>query len=547
MYGICLVFVVGLTVLVRSLFLETFPRGFHAHAIGHAQLRLRLYNALFVDPWDARSWSTLKAIVIQEQHGPQSLIEACLTPIFGFGFTESRLIVGVLGLLGVFLIWRWGTVAIDKWFGLTAALVLGMAPYFLHFSRNGDSEHVNIYWHVFLLLLTAQRVVSRGRTLDYIALGIATGLSFYVYATNQFLAALVLPIVVFVKLVQSYALNQNPIRSISFKGIVSIGCGVLVAAPQLSQYWRAGRTLPLRTSYGVLDQDPSFKNQFFRLWQELFIRGGDPWFARQEGSLKDWGLLLIIPGLFMLFKLSRDAVANLRESAELEANQKQISILRNSSILFVIIIAVVLVGFGATPGILSREPTFRRIVLLPIGLDIIRTLGVYGTILLILRKTPKISSYVITLLCLLSFTYSQWHAFYYDSHSSEGNSTHSLTAVVREVCKQVRSGKNVSLFLPEDRLLLSRAQVLPFLNFQLSYPRELPPNLRILDMQDLTEGYEDVIVPIATTRRILSGQVKLPEGVKPMNIRNFANRGGETFSLINFTNSSAMINTVRVQ
>ena len=66
-------------------------------------------------------------------------------------------------------------------------------------------------------------------------------------------------------------------------------------------------------------------------------------------------------------------------------------------------------------------------------------------------------------------------------------------------------------------------------------------------MQDLTEGYEDVIVPIATTRRILSGQVKLPEGVKPMNIRNFANRGGETFSLINFTNSSAMINTVRVQ
>lgn len=128
-----------------------------------------------------------------------------------------------------------------------------------------------------------------------------------------------------------------------------------------------------------------------------------------------------------------------------------------------------------------------------------------------------------------------------------GDSTHSLTAVVREVCKQVRSGKNVSLFLPEDRLLLSRAQVLPFLNFQLSYPRELPPNLRILDMQDLTEGYEDVIVPIETTRRILSGQVKLPEGVKPLNIRNFANRGGETFSLINFTNSSAMINLENIR
>jgi hypothetical protein len=522
MYLLCLLALTVASLAARLVYIDSYPFGFSQHAVVHAENRRRIYEAVFINNWDSQTWTTVRDIILQVQHGPQSLVEALLTPLFGFGFTESRLIVTTLGILSLALIVAWGTVAINRWFGLLAGLTIGMAPYALYFSRYGDSEHVNIYLHGFLLLYAAQRVVQRGFFRDYALLGLASALSLYVYATNQMLCGLVIGIV---GLFQILPVIRNGWLGALGRVLSFLVPALLTAGPMINQYLKSGRSLLLRTPYGSpnyeFSQSAALPSRIASLWNELFVQGRDPWFARSGGSLNDHTLLLLIPGVITMVIL-------LARSRRTDSRSLQ---------LFCAITAA-LVIFGGLPAILSPEPVIRRAVLLAIGLDIVKALGIYGLALLMLRKTPKLLAY--TAISALSVTYTayDWNSFLFHSRAYDSSSGNSPVATIRYVRDLVRNGKEVVVLLPQGPGFLVKDDFTFFLKFDLGYPKELPASIRIVDLPDLTAApLTNVIVPFTNYQQISSRATPLPKGITPANVRTFSNRQGETFVLVDFVQS----------
>ncbi len=469
--------------------------------------------------WDTRTFHTIRDFVVQDQHGPQSLVEALLVPVFGFGFTESRLIVSTLGLLSLILIVAWATVSLNKWFGLLAGLSIGMAPYCLYFSRSGDSEHVNIYLQGFLLLYAAQRCVQRGFVRDYSLLGLAGGLSLYVYATNQLLCVMVLGLVA---LFQIAPLIRSGWTNCLVRIVGFLLPAVATAGPMINHHIKNGRSLLLRTPYGTPNYEFSktqdLASQVLKLGKELFVQGGDPWFARPHGALADYTLFLLIPGVITI-------VALLRRSRGIQTR----------SFYFLCAVTAALVLFGGFPAALSPGPAFRRAVLLAIGLDIIKAFGCYGLALAALRQTPKFVAYGLIGIVLISYAAYDWSSFLFDSHTTESNSGNSRVATIQYVRESVEHNKDAIILLPLGQGFLQRDDFTLFLTFQLGYPKELPASVRMIDLPDLASGaLNDVIVPFQTYQRIVSKSAPLPEGVQYSNPRIFSNRMGETFVLVDF-------------
>jgi hypothetical protein len=434
MYRLSLLLFVIVTLLVRLCFLDEYPIGFSSHTVVHAKIRVRLHELIYVTPWTQEGWRLISDIVIRDQHGPQSFLEALLVPLFGFGSFESRLLIGSLGLISVALVVLWGTVGVNKWFGLVLGLVVGLAPYGLYFSRYGDSEHINIYWQAFLLLFACQRVVTRGYIRDYALMGVAAALSLYVYATNQILLVLTVPFVLFLKALQWRADRQSWWVASLCRVLLFASLAVTMAYPLLKQYFDIGRLVPARSPLanpeemgGVMSLLPQ---KLAAVWRELFVMGGDTWFSREEGSIYDWDLLLLIPGFITMFSLVRFARARLRATAA-HTEEQRAAMSTTYSIYFFCLVTILIVVFGALPGALSPSPTFRRIVLTAIGIDIIEAFGLYGILCLVHRHLPRIAALGVTFALLIVFTLGQWNAFYYRSHSIESSFNNSVVAMVR--------------------------------------------------------------------------------------------------------------------
>ena len=92
---------IALSITARLLYADWYPLGFSGHAIAHAELRKRIYDLLFHSPTGIPMLSGALDLAVQEHHGPQSLLEALLTPLFGIGFDESRRLVSTLGVVSI--------------------------------------------------------------------------------------------------------------------------------------------------------------------------------------------------------------------------------------------------------------------------------------------------------------------------------------------------------------------------------------------------------------------------------------------------------------
>lgn len=538
MYRLSLLLFVLVTLLARVCFLDEYPVGFSSHTVVHAKIRVRLYELIYRSPWTQEGWRLLSDIVIRDQHGPQSFLEALLVPLFGFGSFESRLLIGSLGVVSVVLVVLWGTVGVNKWFGLVLGLVVGLAPYGLYFSRYGDSEHINIYWQAFLLLFACQRVITRGYMRDYALMGVAAALSLYVYATNQILLVVTIPFVLFLKALQWRADRRSRWLASLCRVSLFASLAVIIAYPLLKQYYEIGRFVPARSPLanpeemvGVVSLLPQ---KFAAVWRELFVMGGDTWFSREEGSIYDWDLLLVLPGLITMSSLVRFARARLRATAP-HTDERCGAMSTTYSIYFFCLVTILIVVFGALPGSLSPAPTFRRIVLTAIGIDIIEAFGLYGILCFVWRRLPRISAQVVTLSLLMVFALGQWNTFFYRSHSIESSSNNGVVALVREMKRKVRAGEETFVLMPESASLPQREEILMWINYEFGFPKQLPPHLKVLGPEELgASPYTGVLVPIETARKISSKQISLPAGVEAIHMRTFSNQVGETYALADF-------------
>ena len=523
MYAVSLLTLAIALLIVRLIFLDWYPFGFSSHAITHATTRHQIYETLFIQSWNEHTWTTVADLILYQQHGPQSFVEALLTPVFGFGFTESRLIVSTLGLLSLVFIVAWGTVGLNRWFGLVAGIAIGTTPYALFFSRDGDSEHVNIYLQGFLLLFAAQRTIKRGYIRDYALLGLAAGLSLYVYATNQMLGVMVVSLVA---LFQVRPLFQSGWKNLAGRALAFFLAFFTIAAPIIQHHLTTGRVIPIRTPYGTPNYEFShvheIPSRFLKLWNELFVHGGDPWFARPNGALTDYTLLLLGPGIITMgFLLRRGNGAQSR------------------SFYFLCAITFALVIFGGFPATLSPEPAFRRAILLALGLDILKTFGCYGIALFILRYTPKVIAYAMISSLMIGYGAYNWNSFLSDCSAYESNHGNVPVVTARYVREMATHGQQVVVFLPSCQGCLLKEDFTFYLNHQLGYPRSIPRSIKLIDPSDLALApMRNVIVPFPSYERLSSASVSLPHGVTASNPRIFSNRMGSTFVVVDFLRES---------
>lgn len=524
MYFVALVSLVFFALGARLLFIEWYPFGFSGHVIAHCSIRTRLYELIFVKPWNDSLWSDVLSIVIQEQHGPQSLVEALLSPIFGFGLTESRLIVATLGFTSISLAVWWGSLAINRWFGLAVGFALSFAPHHLVYSRNGDSEHINIYLHGFFLLMVAQLVVINGRAWEWFLLGIALGMGFYVYASSQFLCLIVLGLVCIVMARTMLARGWIKLLTCALSCAVPL---VLLSLPAIKNSWSAGRLIPVRTPYGTSNYEPSNLTQLpallTRTWSELFTRGSDPWFALANGSINTWPTVLAIPGIIYLIYVAK------RSFCIEPANGSSDSARR--SVLFCFLVTIAMVLLGGLPGALSPTPFFRRLTIMAMGIDILKGAGLYGLGSLLMRFFPRWLAVAAIITGLTPYALNEWDTFFFKAIVSESSSKNSPVAIIREINSRLERDEAATVVFSDQPNTLNKNEIIDILRFDLGYPKQLPQALQLKTFSEIVSPLSNVIIPIDTYQSIQQKTSTSSSPVAISNERIMSNRLGPTHVL----------------
>ncbi len=529
MYIIALGILIAISVGTRLLYIDSYPFGFSGHAIVHSHLRRKLYELIFVSPWGDNFWPAFRSLVVEDHHGSQSLLEALLTPIFGAGITESRLIVSTIGLISIALVVMWGTTAINKWFGLAVGLAVSVAPYHLTYSRNGDSEHINIYLFSFLILLAAQRIITKGKIWDYLLLGVATGASFYFYAPVQMLALLVLG---FLALLKFREVLRLPAFSMVLRLAAFFVPAFFLIRPVVYNSWSHGRLIPVHVPYGTPSYTFSTWEEIpaslVKTWNELFVQGTDPWFSRFEGCMRDWVVLLAVPGCaFLIYALS--AAYKQKRGAEFFKPKS----VHFRSILFCVAITLGLVAVGWVPGAMSPAPHFRRLTLFAIGIDILMGAGIYVIGLILLRYLPKVLASLLILVGVGALTYEQWNTFYNKISVSESTCKNSPVAIAREVRTRMISQREVNVLFLNEPGLLPADEMLYVLTFDLNYPAELPKSLKLRSLEDVQkEPFTDLIIPADSYERLARDGRAGKLGIVFSNPRVISNRAGQTHIIV---------------
>jgi 4-amino-4-deoxy-L-arabinose transferase-like glycosyltransferase len=260
--------------------------------------------------------------------------------IFGVTLTVSRLVSAALGTLTIYVAYRLGRALDGVWLGLAFSFLLAVSPWNVTISRYGDLEHVTSPLQFLLSLLFVVLALQTGRVRDILLAGVFTAGSWYIYAPNQ-----AVPAIVALFLLCRAALDPRRAARNWARVLLGIGCFAIVSYPALRLFASTGILQPnVRTGYeatGPILSDLSGRVHMIRLEaDQLFRHADDPWFETPGGGL---GLLqgtLLVPGLV------------------LAANALRRHRYRDLALLVVIGLPIAFL-----PAILAPDVSFRRLML----------------------------------------------------------------------------------------------------------------------------------------------------------------------------------------
>ncbi|MDD5563725.1 MAG: glycosyltransferase family 39 protein [Thermoanaerobaculaceae bacterium] len=319
------------------------PPGYAEHAaVHHAQLSIPLHDDLRLGLLHAdraalhRIWNR----VVTDQHGPDSLVEALGLWTFGVNMTATRLTSAVLGTLTILLAYGVGSRLAGPRAGLIFALLLAVVPWHVSISRYEDTEHVLSPLQALATFYFLLGTIRRGRWRDFLGLGAALGLSWYLYSPNQ-----TLPLIAAAVVLVALQAGRGWLAGKTTRALIAAACFLVVSVPAVGDFVHRGRALPVRSSYED-DVSSAFLSptRLARMatseLQQLFVRADDPWFGKPGGGLSLVAAALLLPGLaWCASRLGR------RED-------------RPTAALFLVGLPV-----AALPAVLAPDPSFRRLIL----------------------------------------------------------------------------------------------------------------------------------------------------------------------------------------
>lgn len=415
--------VIAIAAFLRLAWLNSIPPGFSPHS--HVLVRSRFYHYLFELPWSVETWRTICSLVIEDQHGPQSLLEAAITPLFGMGMLESRLLVASVSIATI-AISVFAGMTMGGWaLGLSLGFILAISAPHITFSRYGDTEHINFYLQGLPTLLFASLFCKRPRMTTSLALGLFLGLSIYIYAVAQFMTPLVL-----VAMICAVIFGRHRTTSLIKYGFylsLVIIVMTLLIWPQVEYYLSRGRLIPIRSPYSdglyAMTSMQSLPTKFKTALEQLFIQVKDPWFGWRGGALMDCSLMLVIPGLLWLWlELRRWSFAG--------------------SFVFLGLLT------GMLPAIMSPEVPFRRMLILILSLDFLKAGGVVISWQAIKRQPWRSINQLIVFCFLLFCVYRASNSLIYHLAPSDSGSNRASKAIVDRIRSEGPQRK-IGVFVPE--------------------------------------------------------------------------------------------------
>ena len=335
----------GLAILLRFYALDATPEGYSEHAVvHHVDLSLEHEDVLFALLGAGRIQEAVQTAwkwIVEEQFGLMSLLAAIGFKAVGVSLTISRSFSAVAGTLAVLCAYFCGKGLFDRRVGLAFSFLLAICPWHLAASRYGDLEHVLATLQFLLAIALYAAAIRRGRTVDWLLAGAAVGVSWFVYASNQ-----VLPAIVGIHLLLMFGFRRGFFRRswwkvLLFSAVVAgLGSPVLATIardralkPNIRTGYLSGKPIPL----GDLERNGTMARTTLR---ELFQDVDDPWFVKPDGGLSATEKALFVPGILL-------CVAGLfvREARWASA------------------FVLCALPLSLLPGILGPDPSFRRVYL----------------------------------------------------------------------------------------------------------------------------------------------------------------------------------------
>jgi hypothetical protein len=334
----------GLGAVLRFYALAQVPNGYAEHTVvHHINLSLPYLEAL------SSSLQTLQPelflgiasnALVREQWGFVSLVAATGFKLFGVTLTVTRLISAALGTLTIYVAYRLGHELGGVRLGLVFSFLLAVSPWHVAISRYGDQEHVTSPLQLLLSLLFVVLAVNGGKVRDLLLAAIFTSLTWYIYAAN-----LVVPAIVGLFLLcRALAAPRLALRN-WWRILLAFGCFALLSYPAVSQLVSKGILEPnVRTGYRasgpILADFPKHVEMAGLEADQLFRRANDPWFSTPGGGLGVFQSTLLVPGLVL-------AVAALRQR-------------RYRDLALLVLIGL---PIAALPAIFAPDVSFRRLML----------------------------------------------------------------------------------------------------------------------------------------------------------------------------------------
>lgn len=333
----------ALGLILRLADVAQYPPGYAEHAaVHHAGLSIPIYEDLGKCVLHA-DWTALQRVwrlVVTDQHGPSSLVEALGFSVFGVNMTATRLTSAILGTFTILLAYGVGSRLAGPRAGLLFALLLAIVPWHVSISRYEDTEHVLSPLQALATVYFVLGTVRRGRWRDFLGLGAALGLSWYLYSPNQ-----TLPLIVAAVVVTALVENRSFLNGRGVRTFLAAVCFVVVSYPAVSVFVQHGRMLPVRSGYqDNVDSRFLSPERLSRMTRDelaqSFVRAEDPWFSKPGGGLSLVSCALLLPGLAWCATRMRGRQA------------------RVEAVLF-------LVGLPAAflPAVLAPDASFRRLLL----------------------------------------------------------------------------------------------------------------------------------------------------------------------------------------
>jgi hypothetical protein len=337
----------GLGAILRFHALAEFPAGYAEHAARmHFDLSLVYLEDLSAS-LRAHSLQPFLGVasdaIVRQQWGLVTVLSAIGFKLFGVTLVVSRLVSAALGTLTIYVAYRLGRALDAFWLGLVFAFLLAVSPWHVTISRYGDLEHVTSPLQLLLSLLFVVVAVQTGRVLHILLAATFTASSWYIYAPN-----LVVPAIVGAFLVCRAAARPRLAATHLSKIVLGIACFAILSYPALREFSVHGGILGPNVRTGYRASDPIFSDPGERLDMigeeagQLLRHASDPWFDTPGAGLGLLQASLLVPGLVLIaFSLARGRYRDLG------------------------LIVLIGLSIAAVPAITAPDVSFRR--LLPVA------------------------------------------------------------------------------------------------------------------------------------------------------------------------------------